>query len=39
MEKMSKFYLDPAGGEKLGAGSLRVRHLAHQEAHMLYGKT
>jgi hypothetical protein len=34
-----QFYLDPAGGEKLGAGSLRVRHLTPQEAHKLYGKS
>jgi hypothetical protein len=34
-----QFYLDPAGGEKLGDGSLRVRHLTPQEAHKLYGKS
>ncbi|MGH9755390.1 MAG: hypothetical protein ACREA2_21645 [Blastocatellia bacterium] len=34
-----QFYLDPAGGEKLGDGSLRVRHLTSQEAHRLYGKS
>jgi hypothetical protein len=34
-----QFYLDPAGGEKLGDGSLRVRHLNSQEAHRLYGKS
>ena len=34
-----QFYLDPAGGEKLGAGSLRVRHLTSEEAHKLYGKS
>jgi hypothetical protein len=34
-----QFYLDPAGGEKLGDGSLRVRHLTSQEAHKLYGKS
>jgi hypothetical protein len=34
-----QFYLDPAGGEKLGDGSLRVRHLTAQEAHKLYGKS
>jgi len=40
-EKFSgrQFYLDPAGGEKLGDGSLRVRHLTSQEAHSLYGKS
>jgi len=34
-----QYYLDPAGGEKLGDGSLRVRHLTSQEAHRLYGKS
>ena len=34
-----QFYLDPAGGEKLGDGSLRVRRLTSQEAHKLYGKS
>ena len=34
-----QFYLDPAGGEKLGDGSLRVRHLTSQEARRLYGKS
>jgi hypothetical protein len=34
-----QFYLDPAGGEKLGDGSLRVRRLTSQEAHRLYGKS
>jgi hypothetical protein len=40
-EKFSgrQFYLDPAGGEKLGDGSLRVRHLTPQEAYKLYGKS
>jgi hypothetical protein len=34
-----QFYLDPTGGEKLGDGSLRVRHLTSQEAYKLYGKS
>jgi hypothetical protein len=34
-----QFYLDPVGGEKLGDGALRVRHLTSQEAHRLYGKS
>jgi hypothetical protein len=34
-----QFYLDPSGGEKLGDGSLRVRHLTPEEAHNLYGKS
>jgi hypothetical protein len=34
-----QFYLDPAGGEKLSDGSLRVRHLAIKEAYRLYGKS
>ncbi|HZS09289.1 MAG TPA: hypothetical protein VFD58_30930 [Blastocatellia bacterium] len=33
-----QFYLDPAGGEKLGDGSLRVRHLKPYEAYRLYGR-
>ncbi len=34
-----QFYLDPSGGEKLGDGTLRVRHLTSEEAHKLYGKS
>lgn len=34
-----QFYLDPAGGEKLGDGSLRVRHLTTKEAYRIYGKS
>lgn len=34
-----QFYLDPAGGEKLNDGALRVRHLTSKEAHRLYGKS
>jgi hypothetical protein len=34
-----QFYLDPVRGEKLGDGSLRVRHLTDDEAHKLYGNS
>lgn len=34
-----QFYLDPLGAEKLGDGSLRVRHLTMKDAHRLYGKS
>ncbi|MEP7342886.1 MAG: hypothetical protein ABI977_34475 [Acidobacteriota bacterium] len=34
-----EFYLDPTGGEKLGDGSMRIRHLTTKEAYKLYGKS
>ena len=34
-----QFYLDPARGEKLGDGTMRVRHLTAREAYNLYGKS
>ena len=34
-----QFYLDPMGGEKLGDGSLRVRHVSTKEAQRIYGKS